>query len=76
MMGIPTKEWGNIPYPGLMFFQNFSQKVLNMEPITYKVQKLLSRNKRKINTMCVVYIILDDTLESGIDENWCLLNNQ
>ena len=35
-MGIPTKEWYDIPYPGLIFFQTSSQEVLQMEPITDK----------------------------------------
>ena len=31
MVGIPTKEWYNIPYPVLIFCQTLSQAVLQME---------------------------------------------
>ena len=76
MMGIPTKEWDDLPSPGLMFWQTSSQEVLQMEPITDKFQEVLSRKKRNPNIMCVRDTILASEAESGIDKNGCLLKNQ
>ena len=76
MMGIPTKEWDEPPYTGLMFFQTSSKEVLHMEPLTDKPQELFSCNKRNTNIMRVVDTILDAALESGIDKNWFLIDNQ
>ena len=75
MMVIPTKDWDDLPYPGLMFYQTSSQEVLHMEPITYKVQEVFSHNKRNDNIMLVGDIILAAAAEDSIDENCCLLNN-
>ena len=38
-MGSPTKEWGKLPYPGLMFFQKSTQEVWQTEPINNSVSK-------------------------------------
>ena len=38
MMGIPTKEWDNLPFPGTMFYQTSSHIVLKMEAKTYEAQ--------------------------------------
>ena len=69
MIGIPTKEWDDLPSPGIIFFQTLSHEVLHMEPITNKVQEVLSRNKRNSNIMLLLDNILADAAESGIDEN-------
>ena len=47
-----------------------------MEPITNEVQELLYLNKLNSKMMCVGDTFLADAAESGIDDNWCLLNNQ
>ena len=39
VMGIPTKEWHDIPSPGLVFYQTSSQAVLQMEANTYISQE-------------------------------------
>ena len=41
-----------------------------MEPITGKSQEVFSRNKRNAKIMRVGVIILDDSAEAGIGENW------
>ena len=58
MVEIPTKEWDDISYPGLMFCHTSSQGVLHIYPNTYESQEVFSRNKRKSNIMCVGYTIL------------------
>ena len=75
-MGIPNKEWDDLPSPGIMFLQTSSQEVLNMEPITDEFQGVFSRNKRNTKIMCVRDTILASSAEAGIDEDWCLLDNQ
>ena len=70
MMGSLTKEWGEPPSPGLMFFQTSTQEVPQTEPINNSVKKGNS-----------IIIHVGDTImvaaaEAGIDENWCLINNQ
>ena len=75
-MGITTKEWYDIPSPGLMFFQTSPQEVLQMEPIRYKSQEMFSRNKVNNNIMCVRDTILAPAEESSIDEHLLLIDNQ
>ena len=67
MMGIPTEEWDYLPSPGLMFYHNSSQEVLQMKLITDKVQEVLSRNKHNANIMHVGDTILADAAEAIID---------
>ena len=47
-----------------------------MEPSTYEAQYVFFHNKRNANIISVVDNILDSASEAGIDENWCLLDNQ
>ena len=47
-----------------------------MDPIKYESQEVFSHNKFNANIIHVVNTILDAEAESGIDKNWCLLNNQ
>ena len=75
-MGIPTKEWDGLPYPGFMFYQTSSQEVIQMNSITDESQQVFSHNKHNYNILRVGYTTLDASEESGIDENWCLLDNQ
>ena len=75
-MGIPTNEWDDIPYPGIMLCQTSSQEILQMVTITNKSQELLSHNKHNANIMRVGDTILSAASEAGIGENWCLLDNQ
>ena len=75
-MVITTKEWDDIPYHELIFYRNSSQEVLYMYSNTDEAQKVFSHNKFNANIMCVEDAILAAAAESGIDENWCLLNNQ
>ena len=53
MVGIPTKEWYNIPFPWLMFCQTLSQEVLQMDTNTYKSKEVFLYNKRNDNIICV-----------------------
>ena len=76
MMGIPPIEWDHLQSPIFMFFQTSSQEVLQMEPIIDKVQEALLHKKQDSNIMHVGDTILAAAEESGIDEYWCLLNNQ
>ena len=66
-MGIPTKEWDDLPSPGLIFFYTSSHEVLNMEPFTDKSQELFSLNKCDANIMHVGDTILDAASEAGIE---------
>ena len=66
MMGIPTKEWDDLPSPGIIFFQTLSHEVLHMEPITNKVQEVLARKKLNANKMCMGDTILDAVAEASI----------
>ena len=68
-MGISTKEWYDLTYTGLMFYQASPQEVFNMERITDQVKEMFSRNKRNANTMYVGDTILTAASEAGIDEN-------
>ena len=70
MVGFPTKEWGEIPSPGLMFFQTSTQEFRQTESINNSVREVDAR------IMHVGDIILAAASEAGIDENWCLLDNQ
>ena len=47
-----------------------------MEPIHDEIKEEFLYNKKKPNKMCVGDNILADAVESVIDENWCLINNQ
>ena len=38
MMGIPTKEWDDLPYTGLVLCHTSSHKVFQMDPNTYESQ--------------------------------------
>ena len=76
MTRITNKEWGDIPYPGLMFYQTSSQEVMTINPITDKDQEVLSHNKRNDNIILVKDIILAAIAEPSIDENWGLLDNK
>ena len=75
MMGIPTKEWYDIPSTGLIFFQTSSQEVLNIHPSIDEDQNVSSHNKKYYNIIRVGYTILSAETEAGTDENWCLLEN-
>ena len=75
IMGIPTKEWDDIPSPVLIFYQTSSQAVLKMEANIEESQEALSQNNHNANIMRVGDTILDTSAEAGIDENWCLLDN-
>ena len=76
MMGIPTKEWYYLPYPGIIFYQTSSHKVLHIYHNTYESQEVFSQNKHNSNIMCVVDSILAAAAEAGIYDNWCLNENQ
>ena len=70
MMGSTTKEWGELPYHGLMFYQTSTQESRQTESINNSVRK------GDTSIMHVGNTILADVAEAGIDENWCLLDNQ
>ena len=70
MMGSPTKEWGELPSPGLMLWQISTQEVWQTESINNSVRK---------GDTSIIHVgdtILADAIEAKIYENWCLLNNQ
>ena len=69
MMGYPTKEWGELPSPGLMFRQNSTQEAQQTESINN------SGGKGDARIMHVGDTILADAAEAQIDENWCLIDN-
>ena len=70
IMGSSTEEWGELPSPGLVFCQTSTQEVRQNEPINNSVRKDDS------SIMHVDDTILAAAVEAGIDENWCLLDNQ
>ena len=70
MMGAPTKEWGKLPSTGLMLCQTSTQEVPQTEPIKKSLKK------GNVSIIHVSYTILAAAAEAGIDENWCLLDNQ
>ena len=70
MMGSPTDEWGELPSPGLMLCQTSTQEARKNQYIKNSVRKGDARIMHMGDT------ILDAAAEAGIDENWCLLNNQ
>ena len=76
MVGTPTKEWDDLPYPGLMFCQTSSQEVVHTEPINDKTKEEFSHIKGHTSKMHVGDTILATSTEAGIDENWCLIDNQ
>ena len=76
MMGIPNEECDDLLSPGIVFCQTSLQGFLQMEPITDESEEMFSRNKHNTNIMHVGDTILDYVSESGIDENWCLFDNQ
>ena len=76
MMGIPTKEWDDLPPPGIMFCNTSSHAVLKMDSNTDEALEMFLHNNKNANIMRVGYTILAAAEESGIDENWCLLYNQ
>ena len=69
MMGSPTDEWGELPYPGLMFCQTSTQEAWQNQSINNSVSKGCAR------IMHVGDTILAAAAEAGIDENWCLIDN-
>ena len=69
IMGIHTKDLYDFSSPGLIIFYTSPQEVLQMEPITYKVQQVLSRIKRNSNITNVRDTILADAAESSTDGN-------
>ena len=69
-MGAPIEEWGETPSPGLMFYHTSTKEVPQTEPINNNTKKGNTRIMHMGNT------ILADAAEAGINENWCLLDNQ
>ena len=70
MMGYPTKEWGELPSPGLMFCQTSTKEVQQTKPINNIMRK------GDTGIINVGDTILAAAAEAGIDENWCLPDNQ
>ena len=70
MMGFPTDEWGELKSPGLMFCQTSAQEARQNQSTNNSVRK------GDASIMHVGGTILADAAEAGIDENWCLLDNQ
>ena len=70
MIGYPTDKWGKPPYPGPMFCQTSTQEAPKNEPINNSVKK------GNASIMHMGDTTLAAAAEDGIDENWCLLDNQ
>ena len=70
MMGSPTDEWGELPSPGLMLCQTSTQEARKNQSINN------SDREGDSSIMHVGDTILAAAAEAGIDENWCLLDNQ
>ena len=70
MMGSPTDEWGELLSHGLMLCQTLTQEARQNQYINNSVRKSDSSIMHVGNT------ILAASEEAGIDENWCLLDNQ
>ena len=70
LMGSPTDEWGELTSPGLIFCQTSTQEARKNQYINNSVKKGDSI------IMHVGDTILAAAAEAGIDENWCLLDNQ
>ena len=70
MMVPHTDEWGELPSPGLMFYKTSTQESQQNQSINN------SARKGDASIMHVGDTILASAAEAGIDENWCLLDNQ
>ena len=70
IMGSSTEEWGELPSPGLMFCQTSTQETRQTESISNSVRK------GDASIMHMGDTILAAAAEAGINENWCLLDNQ
>ena len=70
MMGSPTDEWGELPSPGLMFCQTSTQEARKNQSINNSLRK------GDVSIMHMGDTILVAAAETGIDENWCLHDNQ
>ena len=75
-MGISTKEWDDLPYPGLMFCQTSSQEVMQTETITDKTKEAFLHNNGKTRVMHVEYTILPAASEAINHGNWRLIENK
>ena len=63
LMGSPTDEWGELPFPGLIFCQTSTQEARKNQSINNSV------SKGDANTMHVGDTVLAAAAEVGIDEN-------
>ena len=66
-MGIPTKEWGDIPSHRLVFCQTSPQAVFKMEANAEESQEAFSQKSRTYNIVRVEDTILAAAAEVGID---------
>ena len=76
MMGITTKEWDDLPSPGIIFCQISRKEVFQTEPVNDKTKKTFSHNKGNARVMRAGDTILAAAPEYIIDESLCLLKNQ
>ena len=67
MVGIPAKEWDDLPSTGLIGFQTSSQEVLQTQPSTDKIEEELWHKKFNDSVLRVGDTILAAASESGID---------
>ena len=68
-MGSPTDEWGELPFPGLIFCQTSTQEAWQNQSINNSVRKGDASIIQVGNT------ILAAAVETGIDEIWCPIDN-
>ena len=70
MMGSPTYESGELPYPGLMLCKTSTQEARQNQSINNSVRK---------GDAIIIHVsdtILAAAAEAGIDNNWCLIDNR
>ena len=70
MIVYPTEEWGEVPSPGLIICQTSTEEARQTEYTNNSVRK------GDASIMHVGDTILDASAEDGIDEIWCLHDNQ
>ena len=75
MMGIISNDWDNMDTHQLIFCQNLSENVNQMEASYQHHQSSLTHTYPDILHTKVGCFILSQVRAGDIDPNWCLLNN-
>ena len=64
MTVVPTKEWDDIPYPRIVFYQTSSQEIFRMEAKIDEAQESFLHINLNSNIIRVIYTIMAATVES------------